>query len=561
MRGGSTVDSFDSSLGFGSSHTLSGGNVGANGTVNLSGQNTAIYGTVSVWNQNCSQTPSGYSSDWGGQPSGGLGSLKGPGNYPPPPMPYTPPVSSQNIAGSCGSIAGCTNTGSRTVSLAPGSYGNLNLSSGTTMHVSAGTYNLNSLALSGNSVLYVDSGPVYVNIAGASLNGGNPALDFSGGTMQNPTQSPANLQFSYSGSQGVNLSGGSGSYATIYAPNAPVNLSGGSDFFGSIIGSIFTNSGGVALHYDRHLAVIKAGDSIWFNAVINNVKGLPTGSNPAQVKLYMTDSTINFTANGTSYSLPVPNAVVTFNSTTALGTSYSNTSGRWSTSIPAADLTGNTFVAGIAFQVPANFPAGIQNVSWSAAFSTDTPGITLQWQWGASVYSSFSTTYATTTNSNALGVNPEDGTADPNGKDAAGSPETYKADVVFGGTGCGSTDYAGHLTSGAGVVPSLAPVSVSPSSLDFGTQAEGTKSTMPLTAILTNNDSVAYTISSIAVSGTDAADFAATNTCSTSLAAGASCTISVNFTPGDVGSRTAKIVITDGAGNSPQTVYLTGTGQ
>jgi hypothetical protein len=35
----------------------------------------------------------------------------------------------------------------------------------------------------------------------------------------------------------------------------------------------------------------------------------------------------------------------------------------------------------------------------------------------------------------------------------------------------------------------------------------------------------------------------------------------VNFTPGDVGSRTAKIVITDGAGNSPQTVYLTGTGQ
>jgi len=40
----------------------------------------------------------------------------------------------------------------------PGSYGNLGLSGGTTMHLSAGTYNLNSFTLSGNSVLYVDSG-------------------------------------------------------------------------------------------------------------------------------------------------------------------------------------------------------------------------------------------------------------------------------------------------------------------------------------------------------------------------------------------------------------------
>ena len=44
-------------------------------------------------------------------------------------------------------------------------------------HVSRGVYNINSLTLSGQSILYVDSGPVVVNIAGASLSGGNPALD------------------------------------------------------------------------------------------------------------------------------------------------------------------------------------------------------------------------------------------------------------------------------------------------------------------------------------------------------------------------------------------------
>ena len=48
----------------------------------------------------------------------------------------------------------------------------------------------------------------------------------------------------------MNLTGGSGSYATIYAPGALVNMSGGSDFFGSIIASTVTNSGGTAVHYD-----------------------------------------------------------------------------------------------------------------------------------------------------------------------------------------------------------------------------------------------------------------------------------------------------------------------
>jgi hypothetical protein len=44
------------------------------------------------------------------------------------------------------------------------------------------------------------------------------------------------------------------------------------------------------------------------------------------------------------------------------------------------------------------------------------------------------------------------------------------------------------------------------------------------------------------------------------LAPGASCTISATFTPSDVGTETAKIVINDGATNSPQTVYLSGNG-
>jgi hypothetical protein len=189
----------------------------------------------------------------------------------------------------------------------------------------------------------------------------------------------------------------------------------------------------------------------------------------------------------------------------------------------------------------------------------------LQWQWAAAVYSSFSSTYATASplNSNVLAVNAEDGSANMYGTDSAGTPEAYRTALLFGATGGGGTNYTGYFTPGAGVVPTVAPMSVSPSSLDFGTQNQGTVSTS-MTTVLTNNDSAAHKIFSIAVTGTNAADFIQTNNCPTSpnvLAGGASCTIAVTFTPSDVGTRTAKVVLNDDANNSPQTVYLSGTGQ
>jgi hypothetical protein len=571
MSGGSTVDSFNSSLGYASSHQLSGGNVGTSGNVTLNGSKSAIYGSAAVGSMttgNCSKTVvTGVTTNGGAQVTDGLVPLNSSTNYPAPPAPIpAPPTTTQNIAGSCGTISGCTNTGNKTVSLAPGQYGNLSLSGGTTAHVGAGTYNMNSLTLSGQSILYVDSAPVVVNLAGASLSGGNAAMDATGGSIQNPSGNPASLQFTYAGSRGINLSGGANSYVTVYAPNALVNMSGGADFFGSIIASTVTNSGGTAVHYDTNLPAITKGKFIWFNAVLNNVNGLPSGGSAAQVKLYLTNSTISFTASGTPYNVSVPNAVVTFNSaslSSGAKTTYDLTTSRWSTAVAKTGLTGNTFVTGVAFRVPTDFPTGIQNVAWSTSFSTDTPGITLQWQWGAAVYNQFSTTYATpapSANSNVLGVNAEDGTADSNGTDPAGTPETYKASVIFGATGGGLTNYTGYLTSGAGVVPTVAPMSVSPSSLDFGPQNQGTTSGT-MTTVLTNNDSAPHMISSVSVLGTNASNFIQTNNCPGTLASGSSCTMTVTFMPSDVGTRTAKIVVNDDANNSPQTVYLSGTGQ
>jgi hypothetical protein len=67
-------------------------------------------------------------------------------------------------------------------------------------------------------------------------------------------------------------------------------------------------------------------------------------------------------------------------------------------------------------------------------------------------------------------------------------------------------------------------------------------------------------ITSLAVTGAAVNDFAETETCGSSLAAGAPCTIAVMFTPSAFGARFATLRITDNANGSPQTVGLFGLG-
>jgi 6-phosphogluconolactonase (cycloisomerase 2 family) len=102
-------------------------------------------------------------------------------------------------------------------------------------------------------------------------------------------------------------------------------------------------------------------------------------------------------------------------------------------------------------------------------------------------------------------------------------------------------------------------VSLSPTSLSFSTQNVGTTSSTQ-TISLTNNGGSALAISGIAIGGTNVGDFQQTNNCGTSVAANASCSINVTFTPAAVGTRTATVSVTDNANGSPQTVPLTGAG-
>jgi hypothetical protein len=191
---------------------------------------------------------------------------------------------------------------------------------------------------------------------------------------------------------------------------------------------------------------IAAGDYVWFNAVLK-VNGL--GSAPATI--FATHASITFTANGHVYQLAVPDSQITFSSSITLATTeFTKLSAEigspfgWKTELPASGLAGNDLLAGLTFAVPASgLPGGIKDVIWQATFSSNTSGLTVNWQWGAAVYTNFSTKY------NDLGVKPVDDNKASKYKnsDHAGTPEDFKAYVIGGARGGGGSNFTGSYSA------------------------------------------------------------------------------------------------------------------
>jgi hypothetical protein len=95
--------------------------------------------------------------------------------------------------------------------------------------------------------------------------------------------------------------------------------------------------------------------------------------------------------------------------------------------------------------------------------------------------------------------------------------------------------------------------------LNFGNQNVGTTSA-PMTVTVTNTGNKNLNITKVAFTGTNASEFAQTNTCSAAVGAGKTCTISVTFTPAATGTRSASLQLTDNAPDSPETLAVSGVG-
>jgi hypothetical protein len=102
---------------------------------------------------------------------------------------------------------------------------------------------------------------------------------------------------------------------------------------------------------------------------------------------------------------------------------------------------------------------------------------------------------------------------------------------------------------------SLPNISLSPSSLNFGSEPVGDTS-QPQAVTTTNTGGARLVFSAIKASG----NFVQTNDCGSDLQPGASSTIEVFFRPRSQRVLTGKVTVTGNAPDSPQKVPLSGTG-
>ncbi|MGA2602632.1 MAG: choice-of-anchor D domain-containing protein [Verrucomicrobiia bacterium] len=150
------------------------------------------------------------------------------------------------------------------------------------------------------------------------------------------------------------------------------------------------------------------------------------------------------------------------------------------------------------------------------------------------------------------------------------STNSVPAQVNF--TADGSNDYyivvepqndgdGGTMVLNVNVPPGTVPITISPTSLTFGSQVAGTVSTQQVVTYM-NGTTVGASIQSVSITGSNAADFTVVNDGCTGgrVGPGADCFVTVAFSPvtNDVGTLVANLVFTDNQTGSPRSIPLTG---
>ncbi|MBV9265010.1 MAG: choice-of-anchor D domain-containing protein, partial [Acidobacteriaceae bacterium] len=125
----------------------------------------------------------------------------------------------------------------------------------------------------------------------------------------------------------------------------------------------------------------------------------------------------------------------------------------------------------------------------------------------------------------------------------------------------GNGAHSAPILHGLTISPATLPVQafITTSALTFPTQAVGTTST-PQSVTVWNSGTASLGLLGITIAGPNATDFSVAANCPASLDAGASCQLSVTFSPSAPGTRSATLRVADSSASSPELVTLTGSG-
>jgi N-acetylneuraminic acid mutarotase len=133
---------------------------------------------------------------------------------------------------------------------------------------------------------------------------------------------------------------------------------------------------------------------------------------------------------------------------------------------------------------------------------------------------------------------------------------TYFIDVVTTTTTTTTTATTYSINgTAATTAPAVSLIPAGP--LSFSANAGATSAAQTVT--ITNSGTASLSLTGISITGANASTFSETNNCGSTLAEGATCSVSIIFSPSATGSDSAVLSVADNASGSPQTVALNGT--
>ena len=182
---------------------------------------------------------------------------------------------------------------------------------------------------------------------------------------------------------------------------------------------------------------IPAGRFIWFNSSLK-LKKLDKKKDRSPAVIHVSNSWINFKANGRDYKLRVPDSYIRFDKDVQTA-SAAFVNNRWEIVVPIG-YDKDVFMGGLAYKVPRNLPGHIKNVKWTSDISLS-KGVEISWRWAAATYTQLGT-------HDKLDVKPSDdkkGGPHHHGNHV-GTPENFISYLVPGASSNGKKDFVGKYS-------------------------------------------------------------------------------------------------------------------
>jgi len=198
---------------------------------------------------------------------------------------------------------------------------------------------------------------------------------------------------------------------------------------------------------------IAAGSTIWFTSVLKTVRTADGSPITSPVRIDVRQSRITF--GGWPHVIAMPDSTVVLDPSISTPRRFW-TDDRLFVAYSPSQISQEALLDALPYEAPAPFvPRSGDPATWTATFSASRPGITIEWAWGAAVYSQFGAigTFALKPLSGPIAqVDPQAGPPDSyENADPAGTAEAYKKYVIAGAMGSGAPQYTGTRSQTARV--------------------------------------------------------------------------------------------------------------